>query len=117
MKNAKTLHRFNLASTLIDDSFAPSFAELHTVESIDLSHTRVGDNVGDLLSTLRNLWEITLDDTAVSDAGIQALLSGQACIETLSVRNCQISASAFLSPTVSKVQLTHLFLNGTPITG
>ena len=58
-----------------------------------------------------------LDDTSITNQGVQTLLEGCPELKRLSIRNCHISGKAFFAVKFWPVKLESLDVTGTNLTG
>lgn len=107
------VYRASFAETSVTDAGLAPLAGMTTIESLDLSATRVA---GPGLVHLRGmpLWNLSLESTPLDDAGL-ALLPDFPELRHLSLGNTRIS-STFVAQLRRYPKLTHLNLKGLPIT-
>ncbi|UIK08975.1 hypothetical protein [Neorhizobium galegae] len=74
-QSPEALQKGNFAGLDIDDSFASWLRAATSLREIDLSHTRVGDDVAGALGDLRFLEQANLSNTHTTDEGICRLMN------------------------------------------
>ncbi|QDT92958.1 leucine-rich repeat domain-containing protein [Gimesia algae] len=106
-----------LRKTPVDDRAAPYLKNMKAIQRLNLSRTNVGDEVCLQVAKIDSLISLNLNQTPITDSGVQALLQGCLNVKGLYLDRCQISSNAFSASKQWPANLIGLTLKGTNLSG
>lgn len=106
-----------LRRTPVDDRAAPYLKNMKAIQQLNLSRTNVGDEVCRQVAKINSLIYLNLNQTPITDSGVQALLKGCPNLKGVNLNRCQISINAFSASKQWPANLVNLRLKGTQLSG